>query len=188
MLSVMRERLGDYLFCDCSAESPKGRRSVCYDREGLDSRKKHEPENNAIEMAAAMGIAILMEEQYRELQKLGDFDTKTSSWVKTPSDVRELGGALFVIDAMAVFSCITMVHSHTTRLGDSVAQYASEYGPGSRSTAHHSQPRTAAGAQAREGVSGRRSLGASKPCRRKNSSRWARTRHSLSAVRCEWAP
>ena len=86
---------GDYLFCDCSAESPKGRRSVCYDREGLDSRKEQKPENNAIEMAAAMGIAILTEEQYRELQKLGEFYTKTSSWVKTPSDVRELGGAVF---------------------------------------------------------------------------------------------
>jgi hypothetical protein len=86
---------GDYTFCDCSAESPGGRRSVCYDREGLESRKEHRPEKNAIDMAAAMGIDILTEEQYRALQKLGDFDTKTSSWVQTPTDVRRLGGALF---------------------------------------------------------------------------------------------
>jgi len=85
----------EYIFCDCSAESPKGRRSVCFDREGLESRKKHKPENNAIDMAAAMGIELLTEEQYRELQKLENFDMKTSSWVQTPSDIRELGGALF---------------------------------------------------------------------------------------------
>jgi Protein of unknown function (DUF4256) len=85
----------EYIFYDCSAESPKGRRSVCYDREALDSRKEHKPENNAIDMAAAMGIELLTEEQYRELQKLGNFDTKTSSWVKTPSAIRKLGGALF---------------------------------------------------------------------------------------------
>jgi hypothetical protein len=89
------KRTGGYIFCDCSAESPKGRRSVCYDREALQSRKEHKPENNAIDMAAAMGIELLTEEQYRELQKLGDFDTKTSSWVKTSSDIRKLGGALF---------------------------------------------------------------------------------------------
>jgi hypothetical protein len=85
----------EYIFCDCSAESPKGRRSVCYDREALESRKEHRPEDNAMDMAAAMGIELLAEEQYRELQKLGDFDTKTSSWVKTPAEIRKLGGALF---------------------------------------------------------------------------------------------
>ena len=85
----------EYIFYDCSAESPKGRRSVCYDREALESRKKHKPENNAIDMATAMGIELLTEEQYRELQKLGNFDMKTSSWVQTPSDIRKLGGAIF---------------------------------------------------------------------------------------------
>jgi hypothetical protein len=88
------KKTGEYIFCDCSAESPKGRRSVCYDREGLESRKEHKPENNAVDMAAAMGIALLTEEQYLELQKLGEFDTKTSSWVKTPQEIRKLGGAL----------------------------------------------------------------------------------------------
>jgi hypothetical protein len=88
-------KTGEYIFYDCSAESPKGRRSVCYDREALESRKEHKPGDNAIDMAAAMGIEILTEEQYRELQKLGNFDTKTSSWVKTPSGIRKLGGALF---------------------------------------------------------------------------------------------
>src|SRR5438445_8455018 len=89
------KRTGEYIFYDCSAESPKGRRSVCYDREALESRKEHKPEDNAIDMAAAMGIELLTEEQYRELQKLGDLDTKTSSWVKTPADIRKLGGALY---------------------------------------------------------------------------------------------
>jgi len=86
---------GEYIFYDCSAESPKSRRSFCYDREALESRKEHKPENTACDMAADMGIELLSEEQYRELQKLGNFDTKTSSWVKTPSEIRKLGGALF---------------------------------------------------------------------------------------------
>ena len=89
------KKTGEYIFCDCSAESPKGRRSVCYDREALESRKEHKPENNAIDMAASIGIELLTEEQYRALQQLEKFDTKTSSWVKTPSDIRKLGGAIF---------------------------------------------------------------------------------------------
>ncbi|QHI71691.1 DUF4256 domain-containing protein [Aminipila terrae] len=84
-----------YIFCDCSAESPKGRRSVCYDRDALESRKEHKPANNAVDMAATIGIDILTEEQYRELQKLGNFDAKTSSWVKTPDNIRKMGGAIF---------------------------------------------------------------------------------------------
>src|SRR6266480_5127990 len=89
------KKTGEYIFYDCSAESPKGRRSLCYDRQALDERKEHKPKNSAMDMAAAMGIELLTEEQYRELQKLGNFDTKTSSWVKTPPDIRKLGGALF---------------------------------------------------------------------------------------------
>ncbi len=89
------QQTGEYLFYDCAAESPKGRRSVCYDHEALESRKEHKPENSAVEMAADMGIALLTEEQYRKLQQLGNFDTKTSSWVKTPAAIRKLSGALF---------------------------------------------------------------------------------------------
>jgi hypothetical protein len=89
------KKTGEYIFHDCSAESPKGRRSVCYDREALDSRKEFKPKDNAVDMAAAMGIEILTEEQYREVQNLGSFDTKTSSWLKTPSAIRKLGGAIF---------------------------------------------------------------------------------------------
>ena len=89
------EKTGECIFYDCSEESPKGRRSLCYDRKALDARKENKPKGNALEMAAAMGIEILTEEQYRGLQQLGEFDTKTSSWVKTPSPVRDLGGAFF---------------------------------------------------------------------------------------------
>jgi hypothetical protein len=89
------KKADEYLICDCSEESPKGRRSVCYDREGLESRREHRPDNSAMEMAASMGIELLTEEQYHELQKLGEFDLKTSSWLKTPPEIRELGGALF---------------------------------------------------------------------------------------------
>jgi len=89
------KKTDEYIFYDCAEESPKGRRSLCYDREALDSRKENKPKDNAMEMAAALGIELLTEEQYRELQKLGKFDTKTSSWVKTPPDIRKLGGALF---------------------------------------------------------------------------------------------
>jgi len=89
------KKTGEYIFYDCSVESPKGRRSVCYDDEALESRKENKPKNSAMGMAAAMGIELLTEEQYRELQELGDFDTKTSSWVQTPADIRDLGGALF---------------------------------------------------------------------------------------------
>jgi hypothetical protein len=89
------KKTGEYIFFDCSPETPKGRTSVCYDREGLESRKEHKPKTTAMDMAAAMGIELLTEEEYMELQKLGDFDTKTSSWVRTPAAIRELGGALY---------------------------------------------------------------------------------------------
>jgi hypothetical protein len=89
------KKTGAYIFFDCSPESPKGRAGVCYDREGLESRKEHRPKNTAIDMATAMGVELLSEEQYHELQKLGEFDTKTTNWVKTPADIRKLGGAIF---------------------------------------------------------------------------------------------
>jgi hypothetical protein len=89
------KKSGEYVFYDCSAESPKGRRSICYDREALNARKEHKPKDSAIDLATAIGVEILTEEQYRELQKLGEFDLKTSSWVQTPSDIRKLGGALY---------------------------------------------------------------------------------------------
>jgi hypothetical protein len=89
------KKTGEYIIYDCSAESPKGRRSICYDHDALESRKEHKPENSAMQMAADMGIELLTEEQYRDLQKLGKFDAKTSSWIKTPSDIRKLGGAIF---------------------------------------------------------------------------------------------
>lgn len=88
-------KTGEYMFCDCSAETPKGRRSVCYDREALESRKENKPENNVMDMTTTMGIELLTEEEYRTLQKLGKFDAKTSSWLKTPSAIRKLGGAIF---------------------------------------------------------------------------------------------
>ena len=88
-------KMGEYIFVDCSAETPKDRRNVCYDREALEARKEHKPENSALDMAAAMGIEILTEEQYQELQKLGEFDAKTSSWLRTPPEIRKLGGAIF---------------------------------------------------------------------------------------------
>jgi len=89
------KKTGEFIFYDCAAESPKGRRSICYDREALNARKEHKPKDSALDMAAAMGVELLTEEQYRELQKLGHFDTKTSSWVQTPSEIRKLGGALY---------------------------------------------------------------------------------------------
>jgi hypothetical protein len=89
------KKTGEYIFFDCSPESPKGRAGVCYDREGLESRKEHRPKNTAIDMATAMGVELLTEGQYHELQKLGEFDTKTTNWVKTPADIRKLGGAIF---------------------------------------------------------------------------------------------
>ncbi len=92
---ALDKKTGEYVFCDCSAETPRDRRSICYDRAALDTRKEFKPKGNALDMAAAMGIEIVDEEQYRQLQKLGAFDTKTSSWLKTPDDIRKLGGAIF---------------------------------------------------------------------------------------------
>jgi hypothetical protein len=92
---IGQEKSGAYIFTDCSVESPKGRRSLCYDRSALESRKEHKPEGNAVDAAAAMGIELLTEEEHRGLQKLGEFDLKTSSWVQTPANIRKLGGALF---------------------------------------------------------------------------------------------
>ncbi len=89
------KKTGDYIFMDCSAETPQGRRSLCYDRDALESRKENKPENNVIDMCASMGVELLTEEEYRKLQQLGNFDTKTSSWLKTPADIRKLGGAIF---------------------------------------------------------------------------------------------
>lgn len=102
------KKTGEFIFYDCSAETPKGRRSVCYDREGLESRKEHKPENNALDMAAAMGIELLTEQQYRELQTLGEFDLKTSSWIQTPVAIRKLGGALF---ADRRYDCVFVYHN-----------------------------------------------------------------------------
>jgi hypothetical protein len=94
-VASLDKKTGEYIFYDCSSESPNGRRSLCYDREALESRKEHKPKDSAVNMATAMGIELLTEEQYRELQKLGNFDLKTSSWVKTPPEIRKLGGAIF---------------------------------------------------------------------------------------------
>ena len=116
------KKTGEYIFYDCSAESPKGRRSVCYDRKALESRKEHKPKNNAIDMAAAMGIELLTEEQYRELQKLGNFDTKTSSWVKHLLISENSAAPSFVIAATTMFSCITTVRNLTMPPGGSVAR------------------------------------------------------------------
>lgn len=102
------KKTGEYIFYDCSAETPKGRRGLCYDHEGLVSRKEHKPENNALDMAAAMGIELLTEEQYRELQTLGEFDLKTSSWIQTPAAIRKLGGALF---ADRRYDCVFVYHN-----------------------------------------------------------------------------
>src|SRR5690625_1322012 len=116
------KKTNEYIFYDCSPESPIGRRSVCYDREALESRKKYKPENNAMDMATAMDIEILTEEQYRALQKLENIDMKTSSWVQTPSDIRGLGGAFFVIIATDTSSCTIMVHPLTMVPEGSVAR------------------------------------------------------------------
>src|SRR5437762_5397154 len=116
------KKTGEYILYDCSAESPKGRRSVCYDCEALEARKEHKPKDSAVDMATAMGIELLTEEQYRELQKLGEFDTKTSSWVKTPPEIRKLEGALFCDRRFDMSSCITTARSLTMPPGRSVAR------------------------------------------------------------------
>lgn len=102
------KKTGECIFFDCSPESPKGRTSICYDREGLESRKEHRPKNTAVDMAEAMGVELLTEDQYRELQKLGEFDNKTSTWIKTPADIRKLGGALFCDRR---FGCVFVYHN-----------------------------------------------------------------------------
>jgi hypothetical protein len=125
------KKMGEYVFYDCSAESPKGRTSVCYDREGLESGKELKPANNAIDMAAAMGIELLTEEQYRELQKLGEFDTKTSSWAKTPADIRKLGGSLFC-DGVFMVSAFLSLFEFTTKRCGSASRHSSGRNPHSR--------------------------------------------------------
>jgi hypothetical protein len=105
---VYDKKTDEYIFYDCAAETPKGRRSICYDREGLESRKEFKPENTAVDMADEMGIEILTEEQYRQLQQLGHFDTKTSSWLKTPAEIRKLGGAIF---ADYRYGCVFVYHN-----------------------------------------------------------------------------
>jgi len=121
------KKTGEYIFYDCSAESPKGRRSVCYDGEALESRKEHKPEDNAVDMAAAMGIELLTEEQYRELQKLGNFDTKTSSWVKHLLISENSAAPSFVIAATTLSSFITTVRNLTMLLGRSAVRYGSKF-------------------------------------------------------------
>lgn len=110
-------KTGAFTFYDCSAQSPTERRSLCYDRAAWESRKEHKPQNNAVDLAAAMGIELLAEEEYRALQQLGEFDTKTSSWVKTPPEIRKLGGRCFVTDVTTTSFCITTAPNLITRLG-----------------------------------------------------------------------
>ncbi|CAM5204097.1 hypothetical protein LSPH26S_03955 [Lysinibacillus sphaericus] len=121
------ENTGEFIFYDCATESPKGRRSVCYDREALESRKKHQPENTAIDMATAMGIELLTEEQYRALQELGTFDLKTSSWVQTPANIRKLGGPSSVIVATIQSLCTTMERIPTMLQEASVVRLKYKY-------------------------------------------------------------
>ena len=112
------KKTDEYIFYDCSAESPNGRRSFCYDREALEARKEHKPKNNAIDMATDMGIELLTEDDYRSLQKLGEFDMKTSSWIKTPADIRKLGGALFCDCTITLYLSITTVQNLTMPPGE----------------------------------------------------------------------